>query len=494
MLEKQATHVSTLPSSPHKERTQQPPRSILKKPSLEPTSPSSPTFSWPLATPPIMSAPTDPFAVSGYRPSQWSVLSITKTHQQTSFPSSSPTNTETSLSSITVTLLYMPTETLYAWPFNLSSPSAKGVCYETHSREQDGEVSRMPPDGTMSTSLRVLADVIRSWMKIRRERSTLAQHRSSFSSSADGPSSPTTSSIDRVVDDDEVIDEIIDTLRLHQLTPFERCIYLLRQALPEPPLVESRHAAQMAAQSSRGRSHSKSSSSSGESDDDQDWRQRSDSSASSRASTVEASPDHSPQPKQRCSAQLSKIDTSVAIRTPHSPESDVPQIRLVEATPQDSAYEERDRVLEKATTLASRSRSSVGRSMDTVHEDDSEDIDAEVGTCDGEEVNLVKMLPCDRGVVAEDQICPKTLVPSVASTNAINFKPSKTSPSSPTKVRFRDPFKDVPHANSQIEIRVGATEHSSSDSIQPDPAKSKIPKRPSLDGLRSIFGSRRKSQ
>ncbi|KAJ9478235.1 hypothetical protein PHBOTO_001814 [Pseudozyma hubeiensis] len=346
----------------------------------------------------------------------------------------------------------------------------------------------------MSTSLRVLADVIRSWMKIRRERSTVAQHCSSVSSPADGPSSPTTSSIDRVVDDDEVIDELIDTLRLHQLTPFERCIYLSRQALPEPTLTETCHATQMAAQSSRGRSQSKSSSSNGESDDDQDWRQRSDSSASSRASTVEASPDHSPRPKQRCSAQLSKIDTSIVICSPHSPEGDVPQIRLVEATPQDSAYEERDRALERATTLANRSIGSMGRSMDTVHEDASEDMDAKEDSCDREEVTFVKIHPCDRGAVAEDQISPKKVVSSVASTDAVNSEHSKTSPSSPTKVRFRDPFKAIPHGNSKTENQVGATEHDSSNSIKPVPVKSKVSKRPSLDGLRSLFGSQRKSQ
>lgn len=441
-----------------------------------------------------MSAQTDPFAVSGYRPSQWSVLSITKTQQHTSSPSNSPTTTETALTSITVTLIFLPTETLYAWPFNLASPSAKGVCYETHSREEEGGNARLAPDGTMSTSLRVLADVIRSWMKIRRERSTLAQHRSSVSSSADGSSSPTTSSIDQVVDDDEVIDELIDTLRLHRLTPFERCIYLSRQALPEPTLTETCHATQMAAQSSRGRSQSKSSSSNGESDDDQDWPQRSDSSASSRASTFEASPDHSPQPKQRCSAQLSKIDTSTVICSPHSPEGDVPQIRLVEATPQDSAYEERDRALERAHTLANRSRGSVGRSMDTVHEDASEDMDAKEDSCNREEVPFVKIHPCDRGVVTEDQNSPKKLGSSVASTDAINSEVSKTSPSSPTKVRFRDPFKTIPHGNSKTENQVGATEHDSSSSIKPVPVKSKVSKRPSLDGLRSLFGSQRKSQ
>lgn len=445
-----------------------------------------------------MSPSADTFAASGYPPQQWSVVGITRAQKRRpSSGASSPASTETANTSLTVTLLYMPTETLYAWPFNLSSPGAKGVCYETCSQEKDGSAPRIPPEGNMSTSLRVLADVIRCWMRIRRERSALAQHPSSTGAPTGSPTSPTTS-LDRVLDDDEVISDIIDTLRLYPLTPFERSIHLMRQKLPEqsdPEAVDQRPQSTIRDKttSHRGRPQSSSSSSEGGSDDDRDSHHRSDSCASSQASTVEASPERSFRAKPAGSPKLPKINTAVDTKPA------VPQIRLVEATPQDSAYEERDRVLlERAAPSSARSSSFGSRSMDTVHEDASEAVDADenAATIDSGEVKFIDIQACRRADV-EEVPSPKTATPPrSAPTPDTTFQQAATAPTSsktstrasPNKVTFRDPFKGITRSGSKPEIRVEAIEYGSPESLLTS-TKAKSSKRPSLDGLRSIFGA-----
>ncbi|CBQ71892.1 conserved hypothetical protein [Sporisorium reilianum SRZ2] len=503
MIQQHAPHVFTLSGSPHRVATrppQQPPRSILKKSTSVPTSPSYTTPSSPLASPPLMSSASDPFAVSGYRPQQWSVIGIARAQKRRP---STAAKAETYNTSLTVTLLYMPTETLYAWPFSLSSPDAKGVCYETCSREQEGGAARVPPEGTMSTSLRVLADVIRCWMRIRRERSALAQHRGSTGSPTSGLGSPTTTSLDQVLDNDEVISDVIDTLRLYQLTPFERSIYLLRQNLPEQSTPEPADPSQQSeATSPRGRPQSSSSSSEGGSDDDRDSHHRSDSCASSQASTVEASPERPFHPKLAASPKLPKINTAVASRaSADDDKTAVPQIRLVEATPQDSTYEERDRVLERATPSTARSSSFGSRSMDTVLEDASEALDADDGpaTTDSGEVKFINIEACNRAEAEEVSSRKTATLPgSPANTETTSQPPASSSSNktwrpSPTKVSFRDPFKGIQRSSSKPEIRVEAIEYGSPESLLTS-TKIKSSKRPSLDGLRSIFGGRAKSQ
>lgn len=356
----------------------------------------------------------------------------------------------------------------------------------------------------MSTSLRVLAHVIRCWMRIRRERSALAQHRGSPGSPTSGLSSPTTS-LDRVLDDDEVISEIIDTLRLYQLTPFERSIYLLRQVLPEQSSPEPADQSQQSnihdkPTSSRGRPQPSSSYSEGGSDDDRDSHHRSDSCASSQASTVEASPEPTFHAKLAASPKLPKINTAVASGGSNDMKTAVPQIRLVEATPQDSAYEERDRVLEKAMPTTARNSSFGSRSMDIVHEDASEAVEADEGTItmDIGEVRFIDIQACNRAE-AEEVPSPKTATPlSPSATDDTRSRQAassstKTARSSPTKVSFRDPFKGIQRSSSKPEIRVEAIEYGSPESLMSS-VKVKSSKRPSLDGLRSIFGGKTKSQ
>ncbi|TKY86832.1 hypothetical protein EX895_004473 [Sporisorium graminicola] len=506
MIQQHAQHVFSLSGSPHRVMArppQQQPRSILKKSSSAPTSPSYTTPSSPLASPPLMSSPFESFAVTGYRPQQWSVIGIARAQMRRPSMTAYSVNAQTANTSLTVTLLYVPTETLYAWPFNLSSPGAKGVCYETCSSEKDGAAARIPPEGTMSISLRVLADVIRCWMRIRRERSVLAQHRGS-TGMLTSPTSPATS-LDQVLDDDEVISDIIDTLRLYQLTPFERSIYLLRQRLPEQSTSESPKQSRQSNVSDqptppRGRPQSSSSSSEDGSEDDRDSHHRSDSCGSSQASTVEASPDRSIHPKLTASPKLPKINTIAASSESHDTKTAVPQIHLVEATPQDSAYEERDRILEKSTPKTARGGSFGSRSMDTVHEDASEAVDTDEGSTSSDcgPVKFIDIQACRRAG-AEEMPSPKTATspgpltaPETSSEEATSSS-SKTARATPAKVSFRDPFKGIQRSSSKPEILVEPIEYGSPESLL-NSGKIKSSKRPSLDGLRSIFGGRSKSQ
>lgn len=475
MLQQHAPHVFTLSTSPHRHSStvlQQPPRGILKKPTSNPPAPSCSTPSSSRSSP-AMSPKRDSFAISGYRPLQWSVVGIAKDQQRRS--SSTSTSSSTSL---TVTLLYIPTQTLYAWPFNLSSPDAKGVCYETlYTDKSDGAV-QTPPEGTMSTSLRVLTDVIRCWMKIRRERSALAKRKGSDGSATSATSSAT-STIDAVVDNDEVIDEIILDLRLHQLTPFERSIHLLRQKLPE----------RTGSEDQKRFSSSSSSPSSPGPDSDRDSRCRSSSSASSsassRASTVEASPEDALRTRKASSPKLPKLNTAL----PTTPPSPVPQIRLVEATPQEADYEERDRMLGAATSPSiSRNGSYAGANMDTVHEDESEEIGE--SSHDSGEVTFIKVHPCDRA--DSEPTSPKTTTSPVSSPS----KSSRRAIPSPTKVFFRDPFKTSDRATSKPSIKVEAIEYGSPESLLASTSRNKAKsiRRPSFEGLRSRLGGRAKPQ
>ena len=419
-----------------------------------------------------MPSTQEAFATSGYRAIQWSVVGIARTQQRRSSSGSLSKNAATANTSLTVTLLYMPTETLYAWPFNLSSPDAKGVCYETCCPGENG-ATQTPPEGTMSTSLRVLADVIRYWMSIRRERSALTQHRGSTGSLSNGPDSPGTQ-LDKVLDDDEVINEIIDALRLYQLTPFERSIYLMRQKLPEPSSQDSTALDQQAcasvSSSHRGRQQSNSSVCSTESgcDSDRDSRYRSDSSASSQASNIDWSPDRSLKAKPAASPKLPKINTAVGPAELKDTKTAVPQIRLLEATPQDWCYEERDHVLEKSLASVPRNCSFGGRSMDTVQEDVSEDVEADGGGAawsgDGE-IRLIKIQASHRSKEDDGAASPKTaplpdsFFGAPQRTKSVRFNDAQPSSSSPTGVVFLDPFKGVACSSSMPEIRVETIEY-----------------------------------
>lgn len=391
--------------------------------------------------------------------------------------------------SLTVTLLYVPTETLYAWPFNLASPGSKGVCYETHFHDKEAGTTRVPPEGTMSTSLRVLADVIRSWMRIRRERSAIAKRKGS-----DGSRSPGTSSLDDIVDNDEVLDDIVDHLGLHPLTPLERSIHLLRQKVPEPTDQgpESLERPQLEASSSQESETDRESSS-----------QRSISPSSSRASTADTSLEDVHQARKAPSPKLPQLQTALAkdrTSTDSDEETPVPKIHLTEATPQESSYAERDQVLQNATAIPGRHGRVSPRAMETVEEDASEDSDNLGSTNDSGEVNFVKIEPCDRSQ-DEDQVSPKSeshvqLLPRKADSKA----GTRSAGTSPKKVVFRDPFEGAVHqesTHSKPSLQVDTIEKDSPESLFASTRKTsrmKFAKRGSFDGLRAVFRSRAKSQ
>ncbi len=402
MLEQHSTHVFALSSSPHRRHSQTPaqaPRSILKKSSSEPSSPSS-------SSPPLSPRPTmSSVSYAEYQPHQWSVAGITRA--QSSNSSTSSASSSAPGNRLTVTLLYTPTDTLFAWPFNMSSPGARGVCYETLYSDKETGAVRRPPEGAMSTSLRVLADVIRCWIRIRRDRSSVSRAGGADAAYASASASPT-SSIDALVDNDEVVDQIIEDLGMAQLTPFERSIHLLRQVLPdqlsEEPTSPTR------APSEAGSSQV--------SDDDRDSRHRSDS-ASSRASTLESTADEVA-PAQKASPNCPpKLTIALPKSQQGSPKAEVPQIKLVEATPQEGEYEERDRALERAALARSRKNSPGG--MQTVLEAEDEDKAATEVDEEGA-VTYIEVVPVD----------PPS--PSIKSQPASPGKP---------KVTFRDPFKSI---------------------------------------------------
>ncbi|KAJ1040444.1 hypothetical protein NDA10_000578 [Ustilago hordei] len=508
MLEQHAPHVFTLSTSPHRQRkppTQQLPRSILKKTSPASCPPSCSTLSSPSSiTSPMTSPRSSDFAIPAYHSNQWTVVGIAKAQQRRqSNPVALPILSQNT--SLTVTLLYMPTETLYAWPFNLSSPDAKGVCYETYAAGKHDGHTRRPPEGMMSISLRVLADVIRCWMKIRRTRAALAKRGGPESSSISSRLNSSPSSVDDVVDNDEVIDEIVEALDLHPLAPLERSIHLLRQVLPEQPGSPTRS-------DNEGCLRQRESilTSSG-SDSDLDSRHRSEPSVSSRASTVEPSLEDLPS-KKTSSPKLPKINTTLPSLSQQNTPS-VPQICLVEATPQEAEYEERDRALEKARPISSRNSSFNSRSMDTVHENDSEDDDN--NTCDSTlreatpthdsgEVTFIKIHPCDRRPLEQHSASPKTATPAALNPKEpIAANSERTHSSSPSKVSFPDPFNSLQRSTSKPDIRVETIEYGSPDSLLVSSNKDSVDKssktessrRPSFEGLRAMFGSiRSKSQ
>lgn len=385
-----------------------------------------------------------------YQPHQWSVAGITRA--QSSNSSTSSASSSAPGNRLTVTLLYTPTDTLFAWPFNMSSPGARGVCYETLYSDKETGAVRRPPEGAMSTSLRVLADVIRCWIRIRRDRSSVSRAGGADAAYASASASPT-SSIDALVDNDEVVDQIIEDLGMAQLTPFERSIHLLRQVLPgelsEEPTSPTR------APSEAGSSQV--------SDDDRDSRHRSDS-ASSRASTLESTADEVAPAQKASPNRPPKLTIALPKSQQGSPKAEVPQIKLVEATPQEGEYEERDRALERAALARSRKNSPGG--MQTVLEAEDEDKAATEVDEEGA-VTYIEVVPVD----------PPS--PSIKSQPASPGKP---------KVTFRDPFKS---------IQPGRTEPVALQSDEPaSPSKSAVrfPKRSSFDSLRARFTSRSKSQ
>lgn len=379
----------------------------------------------------------------------------------------------------------MPTETLYAWPFNLSSPDAKGVCYETHSAEEEGEPARIPPEGTMSISLRVLADVIRKWMTIRGERSALSRRRGSSASLSRLPGSPG-SSFDDVVDNDEVVDEIIEDLRLYPLTPFERSVYLLRQKLPHESIEEPSPAEQRSRRDSvpspGAQSDSSWSSSDAGSEDESRSRNHSTSSISSRGSMADASPSHSP--KDTSPPELPKLDTTLSSKK----EEEIPQSRSNEATPRAEAYEDRNMALEKAAHSRIRDSRYGGRSMNTVHEDACESDDADVST--------PTHYSAQRAQAAES-LSPRTVVAAISDAIEAASSSSSTTPS-PSKVIFRDPFQGAKNPPSKPAIQAEVIDEDSPEtqvafSTRGKPKLKTSSKRSSLSGFRSIFGGRSKS-
>ncbi|SNX83207.1 uncharacterized protein MEPE_01913 [Melanopsichium pennsylvanicum] len=492
MLEQQESHVFTRSSSPSLQRPpptqQQPlPRSILKK-SHSDSAPTSTFCSsiYPVSSnsSPTMSPRSEAFSLPAYQPDHWTLVGIARAQQRTRFIASS-TASAIKNAGLTVTLLYVPTETLFAWPFNLSSPESKGVCFETYSVSQQDGMVRRPPDGAMSTSLRLLAEVIRCWMKIQRERA--AQHKRSGSDGSDASrTNIPRSSVDAIVDNDEVVDRIVETLGLIQLTPLERSLHLLRQVLPEQCSPEDDD------RDERGHALSLAkSSSSAESDEDRERQRWSESSSSSRASTVEPSIfADQPSPRKASCPKLPKINTAV----PSQEATSVPQIRLVEATPQELQYAERDRAFEMGT--ASRNSTFSGRGMNTVHEDTSEDTEVEAtSTYDSGEVIFIKVHSCNQKDVSEEPECRKA-----ASAEMFDAKKAsqinKEAPSiSSSKVFFRDPFKSVKRRSSKPNIvRVETIESGSPESLSSSVLKSKSTKRPSFESLRSVFGGQNKLQ
>lgn len=401
-----------------------------------------------------------------YRPQQWTVVGIARAQPARTLTG----GPGTSNSGLTVTLLYMPTETLFAWPFNLASPDAKGVCYETLFTDKKNGV-RLPPEGTMSVSLRVLADVIRSWMRIRKERSALAKRKGSDASLVVG------SSVDAVVDNDEVLDDIIEYLGFHPLTPLERSIHLLRQVLPDRQDTDSLERPPLEAASS-GDSEADTESSHG----------RSNSDASSSGDTADTSTEDIPK-VNKSSPKLPKLQTALESerRTESEENTPVPQIRLMEATPKESDYKERDRVLEEATRR--RSGNISPRLMGTLHEDASEN-----GSDGGSATpkDSTKTNSTNRWEEHEST-SPKSTPPLEAPAGGKTIKASRSAATSPSKVVFTDPFEGAARREDSKSSLSGS--HDSLSVSSSSSKGSKVKLRPSFEGLRAKFGrGRGKSQ
>ncbi|SPO21867.1 uncharacterized protein UTRI_01855_B [Ustilago trichophora] len=204
--------------------------------------------------------------------------------------------------------------------------------------------------------------------------------------------------------------------------------------------------------------------------------------------------------KKASSPKLPKINTSLPNSKPEV-QAAVPQICLLEATPQEAEYEERNRTLERAMNSASSCNSSfTGQNMDTVHKDDSEDVDYEATPmCDSGEVTFIKIHPYDQ---SEPEVPTSPKMASPMPTSALpKWTASKTkqaSSPSGTKVFFHDPFKgSTERISSKPSICVEAIKYGSPDSLivssDREASKPKSLRKPSFEGLRSMFGGRNKS-
>ncbi|WFD30114.1 hypothetical protein MSPP1_001131 [Malassezia sp. CBS 17886] len=137
----------------------------------------------------------------GYQPVDWSLLAIDRKRAGAKY---------------VVTLLYWPTMTLYAWPFDPRRPPSQGTCYITATASENREANSPV---TLRSSLRVLEDTVRTWIRLSR-----AHTRS-------GQSSPRTEP--RLMVPKADIDTICAALHLSSTTSDQRSDWLKRQKLPE---------------------------------------------------------------------------------------------------------------------------------------------------------------------------------------------------------------------------------------------------------------------
>ena len=84
---------------------------------------------------------------SGYRPSEWGLLSIDRHGPRQKF---------------IITLLYWPLMTLYAWPLDPKSPFGQGNCFITATDKLNQSSSN--PD-IIKMSVDVLEDIVRTWIR-----------------------------------------------------------------------------------------------------------------------------------------------------------------------------------------------------------------------------------------------------------------------------------------------------------------------------------------
>ncbi|EPQ28731.1 uncharacterized protein PFL1_03535 [Pseudozyma flocculosa PF-1] len=263
MLEHHSPHVFFLSTSPH--RRPKGPGSVTSPPA--PPSPAIPSDRRGSSSSPSprSSGDDDKVATSTvtYRQRHWSLVAISRPLVNT--------RGGTSRSTLTVTLLHHPSQTLYAWPFDLSGATSRGTCYittaaeaaassrdDTASPSHGGESSSSPPSGeTLSTSLKVLADVVRCWISHRPSSSprtvmangsngTTSERRTSLGSPQSASwleasqaqvlygrrgSGSTISSAD-VERDAPLVDEINSLLGLRRLEMVDVVAHLARQKLP----------------------------------------------------------------------------------------------------------------------------------------------------------------------------------------------------------------------------------------------------------------------
>ncbi|KAN0063159.1 hypothetical protein ACQY0O_004323 [Thecaphora frezii] len=228
MLRQHAAHVYSLSDSPHRSLAISPHRRLshsihsATKQAFHNMPSSAPVY-------PNTTATTAVSPSSSYNQQDWSLLCISRPLINT------PTGT--SRSTLTVTLLYHPAQTLYAWPFDLSGSDSKGTCYVTPFVSHPGADPVQPPPEALSVSLRVLADVVRTWIGQGHAKS--ASFRRNSNDTYKGPASPlhqipgsVSPTLSQAESDFGIVESINTALGLATVDNAARSVHLARQRLP----------------------------------------------------------------------------------------------------------------------------------------------------------------------------------------------------------------------------------------------------------------------